>query len=257
MSERFFVPRPIVGDRALLTDAEAHHLIHVMRAAPGLAVTLFDGRGCEFSAEVRRVGRTEVELVILKRLEISRELPTPIVLGIALPKGDRQKWLVEKAVELGVSTLVPLRTARGVAQPVQQALERLARTVIEASKQCGRNRLLQLSQPQNWQEFIAADPPAVCRVLAHPPGRQGVTSSGTFPPLSEKDPTSIALAVGPEGGLSGEEVELALAAGWHAVSLGPQTLRTETAAIALTAWAAQRIADRSPAGPPATERVRG
>lgn len=244
MSERFFVATPITGDQALLAGSEAHHLIHVMRATPGTAVMLFDGSGCEFSAEVRRIGRSEVELAVLQRLEINRELPVPVVLGVALPKGDRQKWLVEKAVELGVARIVPLRTSRGVAQPVQQALERLARSVIEASKQCGRNRLLELVEAQSWHEFVAANLDAQCRVVAHPVVRRGTKADTTFPTLPAAGHGMVALAIGPEGGLSPEEVDLAMASGWQLVDLGARILRTETAAIALAAWAIQRIADR-------------
>ena len=89
---------------------------------------------------------------------------------MALPKGDRQKWLVEKAVELGVTRIVPLRTQRGVAQPVEQALVRLRRAVIEASKQCGRNRLLQIDEPRAWPDFVADAADTPCRLLAHPGG---------------------------------------------------------------------------------------
>ena len=168
MSDRYFVEQPISTDRATLSGAEAHHLIHVMRAAQGTRVTLFDGGGDEFAAVVERVGRGEVELSILSRRSIDRELPFSLTLGVALPKGDRQKWLVEKAVELGVTSVVPLRTQRAVAQPVENALARLRRTVVEASKQCGRNRLLQLEQPQSWPEFTAGADVTACRLLAHP-----------------------------------------------------------------------------------------
>ena len=156
MSDRYFVEQPITADRAMLVGPEAHHLIHVMRLRPGQQTTLFDGSGREFTALVKRVGRTEVELTITAQEEIDRELPLRLVLGVALPKGDRQKWLVEKAVELGVARLGALETARGVAQPVEQALGRLRRAVIEASKQCGRNRLLEIAAPQRWSDFIQA-----------------------------------------------------------------------------------------------------
>ena len=154
MSDRYFVEQPITTDRAMLVGPEAHHLIHVMRLRPGQQTTLFDGSGREFTALVERVGRTEVELTILAQEEVDRELPLRLVLGVALPKGDRQKWLVEKAVELGVARLAPLETARGVAQPVEQALGRLRRAVVEASKQCGRNRLLEIASPQRWSDFV-------------------------------------------------------------------------------------------------------
>src|SRR3954468_10272635 len=144
MSERFFSPRPITAGGMMLDGPEAHHLLHVMRAAVGDEITLFDGSGAEFRATVETVRRTDAELRIVERNEIDRELPFELVVGVALPKGDRQKWLVEKLTELGVSTLIPLITERSVSQPTGNVLERLRRTVIEAAKQCGRNRLMQI-----------------------------------------------------------------------------------------------------------------
>ncbi len=111
MSERYFVESPITSDRAVLSGAEAHHLLHVMRATRGSAVTLFDGTGWEFEAVVESTKRSEVELSIVARREVNREAAIELTLGVALPKGDRQKWLVEKATELGVARLVPLVTA--------------------------------------------------------------------------------------------------------------------------------------------------
>src|SRR4029079_19072788 len=155
MSERFFSPHPISAGGMMLDGPEAHHLLHVMRASVGDEVTLFDGSGAEFKATVVTLRRTDAELRIVERNEIDRELPFALVAGVALPKGDRQKWLVEKLTELGVTTLVPLITERSVAQPNESALERLARSVIEAAKQCGRNRLMAISQPQSWDDWIA------------------------------------------------------------------------------------------------------
>ena len=209
-----------------------------MRAVPGTRVTLFDGGGDECTAVVERIGRSEVELSILAREHINRELPFGLTLGVALPKGDRQKWLVEKAVELGVTGIVPLGTQRGVAQPVEQALARLRRTVIEASKQCGRNRLLQIDEPQAWSDFVAGAAGAACRLLAHPGGDE------TAGPLCRNGPScreessprgTVFLAIGPEGGFTEAEVDLARSAGWCAVDLGPRILRVETAAILLVA----------------------
>jgi 16S rRNA (uracil1498-N3)-methyltransferase len=255
MSDRYFVEKPIAADRVTLCGPEAHHLIHVMRATAGTRVTLFDGGGCEFSAAVERVGRADVELSILSREYVDRELPLDVTLGVALPKGDRQKWLVEKAVELGVTRIVPLRTVRGVAQPVEQALARLRRAVVEASKQCGRNRLLQIGEPRAWPEFVA-DAGATHRLMTHPGGAEDSWQAIASVPLLRRSSAGgeaslgtacepavahvaargdVCLAVGPEGGFADEEVALAAAAGWHAVDLGPRILRVETAALFLAA----------------------
>jgi 16S rRNA (uracil1498-N3)-methyltransferase len=241
MSDRYFVDNPIAADRVTLVGPEAHHLIHVMRATAGTRVTLFDGSGDEFSAAVEHVGRADVALSVLSREPVNRELPFDLTLGVALPKGDRQKWLVEKAVELGVTRIVPLRTERGVAQPVEQALARLRRAVIEASKQCGRNRLLQIDEPRSWPNFVADAAETPRRFVAHPGGDKDARQLADSVPLlrrssaGSRNDCDVSLAVGPEGGFTDEEVALATAAGWHTVGLGPRILRVETAALYLAA----------------------
>lgn len=231
MSRRFFVDYPISGDSATLVGPEAHHLAHVCRAKPGEEVTLFDGSGAEFAARVERVGRAEIELAVLNRAVVDRELSLACTIGVALPKGDRQTWLVEKAVELGVSRIVPLSTERGVAQPVDKALDRLRRAVIEASKQCGRNRLLDISEPLDWPNYVAAAPSETCRLIAHPSGAHS-------PQRLMCGQTSFYFAVGPEGGFTDDEVAISVQAGWHPVVLGPRILRVETAAICLASLVA-------------------
>jgi 16S rRNA (uracil1498-N3)-methyltransferase len=255
MSERFFSTRPIEGDRVDLDGSEAHHLLHVMRASVGHSLTLFDGSGAEFEAVVDKLGRAEVNLRIVARYNIDRELPFELVVGVALPKGDRQKWIVEKLTELGVSKLVPLVTERSVAQPMHSALERLRRSVVEASKQCGRNRLMEIAQPQKWTEWINGDfglriadcelgenqtakrnsksENEIRRLLAHP-------ASVPLSTVDTSKTTPTQLAIGPEGGFTDEEVESAIAAGWGKVSLGPRILRIETAAVALASVIAMR-----------------
>ena len=233
MADRYFVEPPIVGDRATLVDSEAHHLLHVMRAKPGLEVVLFDGLGAEFPARVERLSRAAVELAILDRQEIDRELPFHLTLGVALPKGDRQKWLVEKLVELGVTRLVPLATERGVAQPAAGSLARLRRGVIEASKQCGRNRLMQVAEPLSWSDFISSDDEMATKLIAHPGAE-----SESLAAVELHDAVSI--AIGPEGGFTDQEVALARTTGWRPVQLGPRILRVETAAVAAAAACALR-----------------
>lgn len=232
MSERFFVSSPISGNRAQLTGAEAHHLSHVLRARAGQIVTVFDGSGDEFSARIEKIGRSEIELAILERQSVDRESPLRLTLAAALPKGERQRWLIEKAVELGVAQIVPLSTKRAVAQPTESAIERLRRAVVEASKQCGRNRLLEITAPREWNELAAADADAF-RLMAHPGGI----------PLREAIAVAaqrIVVAIGPEGGFTDEEVNQAIAAGWKLIDLGRRILRVETAAVAIAACIGQR-----------------
>ncbi len=233
MSTRFYVDSPITGPTASLAGAEAHHLLHVMRAEVGDRVVLFDGSGLEYQARVAAIARSTVELAVHSSETIDRELARRVTLGVALPKGDRRRWLVEKLVELGVARLVPLETARSVAQPSTAALARLHRTVVEASKQCGRNRLMEINEPRTWADYVS-DAPELNeerdgrRLMAHP----GATPAGELDLQGEK---SVRLAVGPEGGFDEEEISVATAAGWEQLDLGPRILRVETAAVTLAA----------------------
>lgn len=235
MTARYYSAAPIIDQRVVIDGDEAHHLLHVMRAGPGVRVVLFDGSGSEFDAEVKSCQRRTVELEVLSHREVNRELSNRLVMGVALPKGDRQKWLVEKLTELGVTELVPLSTERSVAQPGGAAIDRLARTVIEASKQCGRNRLMRISPARTFADFVSAvtKETTVQRIIAHPTGKK----LDKLAHLSQRD---FHCAVGPEGGFADSETEAALAAGWEIVSLGPRILRIETAAIALAANLANR-----------------
>lgn len=243
MADRFFVDSPIRGETVVVSGPEAHHLAHVMRATPGGKVRLFDGTGVEYIARVVSIARREVHLAILSAERVDRELALDLTLGAPLPKGDRQKWLVEKAVELGVRRLVPLRTARAVAQPRAQAVARLRRAVIEASKQCGRNRLMDIGEPMDWAAFLALGVGRCCRLVAHPAA--GASTAGCpHHPLwpAQTPPEQVLMAIGPEGGFTADEVAQAVAAGWQTIDLGPRILRVETAAILLVALVLQSFA---------------
>jgi 16S rRNA (uracil1498-N3)-methyltransferase len=151
-----------------------------------------------------------------------------LTLAVALPKGDRQKWLVEKLTELGTARLVPLVTARGVAEATESARGRLARGVIEACKQCGRNTLMEIGAAATLETLSALLPSDAIRLLAHPGGR-------AFDEFVRPDAHDIVAAVGPEGGFTDEEIASAERGGFQRVSLGPHILRIETAAIAIAA----------------------
>lgn len=196
----------------------------------GDEVTLFDGSGWEFTGRVSAIGKSAVELAVVERRPIDRELPHPLTLAVSLPKGDRQRVLVEKLVELGVTRLVPFDTQRSVAEATPAALVRLRRQVIEASKQCGRNRLMQIAEPLATGSLLAQTPANQRRVLAHPAGK----------PLNESAAGPAVVAIGPEGGFTDEEAAAAESAGWEITSLGPRILRIETAAIAAAALFAKQ-----------------
>ncbi|MBN9120782.1 MAG: 16S rRNA (uracil(1498)-N(3))-methyltransferase [Planctomycetes bacterium] len=225
MSDRFYTPDVLGPGEYALTGPEAHHLATVRRFAPGDRIFLFNGDGNEYPCEVLSVGKRAVALSVFPPVSADRELGFPLVVASALPKGDRTDFLIEKLTELGATRFVPLLTARAVVQPKVSAVEKLSRAVIEASKQCGRNRLMTIDPPQSWAAFVArADLPAARVVLHTGPDLPKVSASG-----------GCAVAAGPEGGFTPEEVARARESGWTAASLGPRVLRVETAAIAAAA----------------------
>jgi 16S rRNA (uracil1498-N3)-methyltransferase len=229
MSERFFLTTAPQGGTAVLDGDEARHLARVLRAKVGDTVTLFDGRGSAWQATVANLGRDRVTLDLGPTLPTTPRPAVPVTLAVALPKGDRQKWMVEKLTELGVSRLVPLITTRGVAEATDSARSRLERGVIEACKQCGRDTLMEIGAASSISDLLATVPSHTRTLLADPHGRppEAVLAAG---------PTAaILVLVGPEGGFTAEEVSAAEAAGCDRVTFGRHILRIETAAIAAAA----------------------
>ena len=229
MAERFYTSDSLGPGEYELTGAEAHHLSTVRRFSRGDRIVLFNGDGNEYAAEIRAVGKKSVALTVLSVSPVDRELSFPLVIASALPKGDRADFLIEKLTELGVTRFIPLITARSVVVPKESAVEKFTRAVVEASKQCGRNRLMAIDQPRRWSEFLAMTGPGV-RILLHP-------EPGSIRLLSAMG-VSATIAIGPEGGFTKDEVNEAVAAGWQIADLGSRILRVETAAVVVAALAA-------------------
>lgn len=252
MPDRFFSDTPIqpAQTQVTLRGDESQHLAVVLRAKAGTEIFVFDGSGAEWLGRVTAVSKSAVE-VELGEQRAAEPRGSTLTLAVALPKGDRQKWLVEKCVELGVARLVPLLTARGVAQPVENALARLKRAVIEASKQSGQLRLLEIAAPRGWNEFVQE--PAqlgVLRCVAQPHRAPETRELLAELPLAAQTalwqtprewltPAAQRIAaIGPEGGFTVAELRAALDAGWHLLDLGSGILRVETAALTIAAWQA-------------------
>ena len=230
MTERYFVPHAIESTEISLEGSEAHHLLHVMRLRTGAVVTLFDGRGAEFSARIVSASRRDVRLEVVSRQLIDREASRIVTLGVAFPKGPRQAWLVEKATEIGVHRLVPLETEQSRVSLEAKSIDRLRRTVVETSKQCGRNRLMEVTLPVRFRDFISSEDHA-WRLIAH---RESHDSCGSDQqPSAQQGDRPVLVAVGPPGGFHTDEVQAATKLGWELWDLGPRTLRTETAALAI------------------------
>lgn len=224
MSARFYCPDPPVQGKYRLDADESRHLSQVCRLKIGDEVELFDGGGQAVAARIVELGRKAVALVASGDVRIEPPPPVALTLAVAVPKGDRFGWLVEKATELGVARLVPIQTTRSVVEPRAAKIDRLRRTVVEASKQCRRDRLMVLEEPVPWPR-IAEREPAALRLIAHPGG----LCHQDWPPIVAGG--EVVLAVGPEGGFTDDEAESADSLGWRPVSLGRPVLRIETAGI--------------------------
>jgi 16S rRNA (uracil1498-N3)-methyltransferase len=227
VAERFFVEAPLAPGPISMVGPEAHHLASVRRFGPGDHVVLFNGDGCEYRARVVAVARRSVELEVVSASSPERELPFHLEVAAPLPKGDRAQFLIEKLTELGAKAYVPLECCRSVVHPRDTKLEKLQRWVIEASKQCGRNVLMRIEPSAAWADYCVPRSADEERWLGHPTGAA----------TTQRRAARLRLAVGPEGGFTDEELGLAAAHGWQRISLGPRTLRVETAALALTTLA--------------------
>jgi 16S rRNA (uracil1498-N3)-methyltransferase len=227
MHRRFFVSQLLEAPALTITGSQAHHLRDVLRTEVGSLVTLFDGSGREATASVTRVAGDAVELAIVERRTVAAARPS-VTLATAVPKGTRFTWLVEKATELGVDRLVPLVTRRSVVDPGTGKLDKLRRTIVEASKQCGRARLMELTAPVAWSDFVERELAGMRAWIADPSGEPLEQSA-----FSSDAPAVI--AIGPEGGWTEDELDQARGAGGRVISLGPNVLRIETAALVAAA----------------------
>ena len=186
-------------------------------------VALFNGDGREYRANVVAIGKRQVELNVVAIDQPDRELGFQLHIASALPKGDRLDFLIEKLTELGATDFTPLLAERSVVIPKEAKIEKLERAVIEASKQCGRNVLMKVHPPIALAQWcrLSELPPTKC--IAHPGGESIVAL--------EVKRDGVAIAIGPEGGFTEQEVSLACLTGFRTVSLGPRILRVETAAV--------------------------
>lgn len=229
---RFFIP-DLRDDREVeIQGQEAHHLFNVLRLGPGDEIVVFDGQGRHFRAVITSSTKNFAAARPLEALPTS-ESSLELTLAVAVPKRGKMSSIIRMLTELGVARITPLvteRTLSASSAAVQDKCERWSRIALEACKQSGRSRIPVIGSPKSFGEFSRADLPDH-RILVSPRGAETLPS-----PLA----SPCVVAIGPEGGWSEAETLLASANGFRELSLGPRTLRTETAAItaaAILQWA--------------------
>jgi 16S rRNA (uracil1498-N3)-methyltransferase len=242
MPPRFHLAVPLqTGQHLTLPEGPSRHA-QVLRLQPSDSVTLFNGEGGEWQAEIRQMGRKEVQVVVGAHVaDDTRELPRHVTLAIGMPANERMDHLVEKATELGVAAVQPLMCERSVLRlSGERALRKQLHwqaVVVSACEQSGRTRVpvvapvLSLTSWLGTLKATAPEAGGACRV---------VLSTGDAPPLPQavaaaKASRCVVLS-GPEGGLSPAEESAAVAAGFIPASLGARVLRADTAPLAALAW---------------------
>lgn len=218
--------------RCTLPAAQSHYVLRVLRLVAGNQLTLFDGRGNEYAAEITHANRDTVTLQVAAPVAVDRESPLRVTLAQGLSGGERMDYTVQKSVELGVREIQPLATVRSVVRLSEdRALKRVSHwqaVAAAACEQCGRNVLPTVHSLQPFYRWLELSSSAESRLMLSPRASTRLTSL----PQTRGTVDSVVLLAGPEGGLAPEEESAAQAAGFIPVCLGPRVLRTETAAVA-------------------------
>ena len=232
---RFYCSVPLSAGTSLALPPGAARHVQVLRMQPGDALTLFDGAGGEYAATVERMGRSDVAVTVGAHQQVEREASRAVHLAVGMPANERMDWLVEKATELGVSSIQPLATAHGVLRLSGERAEKKRAhweaIAVAACEQCGRNRVPVIHPVQAFSAWIGAqrqpDADTAGRlVLSLADGTRGI---GSVPAGGGR---GVLVLSGPEGGLSGAEEQEAIARGFAPITLGSRVLRAETAALA-------------------------
>lgn len=224
---RFFIDGTADG-RAYIAGADALHIAKALRMRPGEALTLCDGKGTDFDGVLETVTDRQVTVRISASRPSQAEPTLAVTLYQGLPKGDKMDWIIQKAVELGVTAVVPVATRRSVTRlegKADKKQERWQRIAAEAAGQCGRGMLPSVERPLSWSQALSrlsGEPALVFYEGGGRPLRELVTPSTR----------RLSVFVGPEGGFDPEEIDAIRRQGGGVATLGPRILRCETAPLA-------------------------
>lgn len=231
MIPRIHCPQGLApGAHVALPETAAHHVARVLRLKEGDPLTLFDGRGGEWSAKIARIRKDEVHADLIAFDPVERESAPAVTLVQSIPTGDKMDWIVQKCVELGVAAIRPVAARRSVIRLSGERMERRVAhwqaVAVAACEQCGRNRIPEVAPIVDLPQYLAeAADENEMRMVALPEATTGLRE---LPPSGGR----MSLLVGPEGGFEDGELAALRVAGFIAVRLGPRVLRTETAGAA-------------------------
>ncbi len=230
---RIYTPQPL-GEKQnlILDDAASHHVSRVLRMQMGRELIVFNGEGGEYPAIITAISKRQVEIQTSQFSDTNRCSPLEIELAIGLSKGDKMDWVVQKACELGVSTITPLMCERSeVRLSAERSDKKIAhwkQIIISACEQSQRNLLPKINEITPTSQFYARCDAELKLVLHH----RASHSLSELAQSKQQACTSIAILIGPEGGLSDDEIVAAQHSDFKALLIGPRVLRTETAPLA-------------------------
>ena len=240
MPPRLYIDLPLSAGATLDLPAGAARHVQVLRLQPGGAITLFDGRGGEWSARIERIGRSEVAVQVGSHDAVDRELPCAVTLALGMPANERMDTVIEKATELGVAVIQPLLCERSVlrlnGERAQKKVAHWQAVAVSACEQSGRTRVPRIEPVMALPQWLAKLPRAAN-------GARWMLSLGDAQtvPATSVAAAPVACLSGPEGGLTSAEEQSARACGFAPVSLGLRVLRADTAPLAILAHLALRL----------------
>jgi 16S rRNA (uracil1498-N3)-methyltransferase len=228
---RFYCPSIAQAHHSVSLPANAAvHAVRVLRLQPGDTVVLFNGDGLDYTCKLAAVRKNEVTAEVLSTHVVARESPLNIKLAQAISTGDRMDFTVQKAVELGISAIQPIASQRSVVKltgdRADKRREHWQNVAISACEQSGRAVVPKVAAPLSLPNWLAGLEPHAVRLTLSPGAERSLHD---LPPPGRE--AAICLLIGPEGGLSAEEIDLATGHNFIPVRLGPRILRTETAAL--------------------------
>jgi len=235
--KRFFIEHSEIKKNApVIEGTDAHHISKVFRLKPVDHIILIDGTGMEYEAEIKKISKNRVTVSVIKKYLSATESSVQLMVGQCYLKDKKMDMLVRHLTELGISRWLPITSEYSVPKPdikkIKSKLQRWEIIAKEAAKQCRRTKIPEILSPVSFQEALEAHKDMGLKIIFYE--KETVSLSQTMCSL-DTNPKNIFLLLGPEGGFSNKETELAKTFGFITASLGPRILRAETASISACA----------------------
>ena len=226
---RFFVDKKNISEKSILIDGEdVLHISRVLRMREGDTLTVCDGEKCDYLCEISEISKKEIVCKILERCDNQNECACAVTLYQGVPKGAKMDLIIQKCVEMGAVKIIPFISERTVAS-AKGKFDRFQKIATEAAKQSGRGIVPEISEIVSFEEALSLLSQNELSLMAY----ENCDGKTLKDALRGKNPKTIGIMIGPEGGFAESEVLKAKELGAEIVSLGKRILRTETAGLSV------------------------